>query len=502
MPSSIQRHAWKYAASLGICLGAFTSTSLIWGQEQPQAATVAASDSASAPYENYPYSSYPLTNAIPTDVPYGVAPTGLFRSPFDQDNPEPPAEPATEEPAEEDSGWQLTSLLGPRWGCNGFKVGGSMVNSYVYNFNSPSNHFNGPVTWTDRSNEYQLNQQWLYFERATSTEEKNFDIGGRIDMLYGTNYRWATSAGLEDRWSMNTSQSFYGMALPNAYLEVASGDVKLKLGHFVSPVGFFTVDTTQNFFYTIPYTYQYGEPFTHWGGLLTWNATDNLVIGGGVTRGWDNFDGSGSGSPNAGALGTVTYTFEDKSSVAMVFVWSNEYNNRTDAAGNLDFSSRYFQTFVYTKPINDQWTYVLQSDFGTQGSTSDFSGTRDIGTARWYGVNQYLFYKQCDSLSWGANFEWFRDESGYRVGCVLPTLSNPGGSDTRGLPASFYGYAGNFFQASFGPKWTPTKNLMIRPNVRWDCFAGESLNTGGLRPFDNGLKNYQGIMGLDVSFLY
>ena len=416
------------------------------------------------------------------------------------------AETAAEEAADDGPpAWSLTDLFQEgeyNWmTANQLKVGGSTVASYTFNFRSPSDKFNGPVTWTDRSNEFQLNQQWLYLERATDTTEKDWDLGGRVDMLYGTNYRWATSAGLEDRWSMNTNQQFYGMALPQLYAEAAYKNVKVKAGHFVSPVGYFTVDTSQNFFNTLPYTYQYGEPFTHTGALATVSLTDNLTVGSGFIRGWDNWDAGGAGSPNLGYLGTATYTFEDKSTLALVVVWSREFNNRFTPDGDFDFSSRYFQTLVYSRQLTENINYVFQSDFGNQGTTSDFSGTREIGNANWYGINQYLFYKQNDCWTWGANFEWFRDQNGYRVGSVLPTFTTPT-SQTRGLPADRYGYQGNFFQVTVGPKWTPNKNLFIRPNLRFDWFSGDNLNATQQKPYGDGEDSYQTILGTDIGIVY
>ena len=95
--------------------------------------------------------------------------------------------------------------------ANNIKLGGSIAQSFTYNFDSPTNRWNGPVTWTDRSNEYQLNQFWLYAEKATDTSNKDFDIGGRVDMLYGTNARLTTETGLETP-HLN-GPGIYGLAL-------------------------------------------------------------------------------------------------------------------------------------------------------------------------------------------------------------------------------------------------------------------------------------------------
>ena len=142
-------------------------------------------------------------------------------------------------------------------------IGGWVAQSYTWNPSNPSDHINGPVTWTDQSNQYQLNEFYTYMYKEAKNDGEGRALGFRIDTLYGTSARFDTSAGLEDH--INKSQSFYGLAIPQAYLEVAQNDLKTKIGHFISPVGYFTVGTYQNFFNTIPYTYQWGEPFTHTG---------------------------------------------------------------------------------------------------------------------------------------------------------------------------------------------------------------------------------------------
>lgn len=366
----------------------------------------------------------------------------------------------------------------------GMNVGGWTAQSFTWNPDRPSDRFNGPVTWTDRSNEYQLNQMWLFMDRPTDTKGSGWDLGGRMDMMYGTDYRFTTAAGLEDDW--NTG-SFYGLAMPQLYAEVAYNDLKVKMGHFLSPVGYFVVPTTGNFFNTLPYTFQYGEPFTHTGMLATYTANDQLTFGSGFIRGWDNFDNSGN--PHLGYLGTATLTGSDKQALALVVVWSKEPNQ------SLDFTSRYLHTLVYSRPLGENLTYVGQSDFGTQ-TNALVNGK----SAQWYGVNQYLFLKRSNSMTWGLGFEWFRDEDGFRVGQLLPSFGSPNARgvtyNNNGLAG---GFAGSFYQMTFGPQWRPggNANLMIRPNMRWDWYDGQR-NAGGQLPYDNGTDQHQWIWGTDL----
>jgi hypothetical protein len=351
-------------------------------------------------------------------------------------------------------------------------------NPFTWNPQSPSNRFNGPVTWTDRSNEYQLNQLYWYAERATDTEGYGFDIGGRVDLLYGTDARFTVASGLDDSW---ISSRFYGLAMPQLFLEPAAGDWKVKLGHWYSPVGYEVVPTTGNFFSTLPYTFQYGEPFTHTGLLATYGGWERLSLGSGFIRGWDNW---GNANNFLGYIGTATYTAESGNSAALVIIESMEPTQSGD------LHHRHLQTLVFSFPLSDAWTYVIQSDLGIQNQA--MLNTNDA--AWWYGVNQYLFYKVSDYWTWGIRMEWFRDQQGFRVGGFLP--------DNRGLPTDFSGYAGNFTELTFGANWKPNSNLVVRPCIRWDTYNGEVNNPQGLRPFDDGTKNWQILVGGDVILLY
>lgn len=363
---------------------------------------------------------------------------------------------------------------------HGIVAGGWIAQSFTWNPYSPVDRFNGPVTWTDRSNEWQLNEFYVFAGKAANTEGCGWDWGWRADALYGTNYRWDTAAGLETK--INNGQ-FYGLALPQLYGEVAYNDLTVKIGHFVSPVGYFAVGTANNFFPVLPYTFQYGEPFTHTGFLATWKVSDKFTWGNGLTHGWDNFDNTGN--PHAGYLGTMTYTFDENNTLAWVGTYGQE-PNLTGVSGG--FTDRYLQTLVYTHKFSDDTTGVLQSDYGGQKDA-----VREGQVANWYGLNTYLLMRQTCRTQWGFGFEWFRDENGARVGQALPSFGSPSG---RGL-ARGPGWAGNFCAFTFGPKHYFTPNLYTRAALRADWYGG-SADANGLLPFDDGTKTYQQMVTLDL----
>lgn len=375
---------------------------------------------------------------------------------------------------EDSDQWRLFAF--PWLEARNIEIGGWVAQSpFTWNPDNPADRTNGPVTWTDRSNDYQLNQLYWYAERATDTGGYGFDLGGRIDLLYGTDARFTKAIGLDTGWG---DGRWYQFSMPQLYLEPAFGDWKVKLGHWYSPVGYEVVPTVSNFFNSLPYTFQYGEPFTHTGLLAEYGGFENLSISSGFIRGWDAWGGSDA-PPNLGYIGTAAYTTEGGASLALVIIESQEPTQ------NDEYRHRHLQTLVLSVPLNDAWTYVAQSDYGFQND-AQINGK----DARWYGLNQYLFYQSSDTWTWGVRAEWFRDDGGYRV----EGFADPGWA---GAP----GFNGSFYEITFGGNWKPTSNFVARPSIRWDWYSGSPNNDGQL-PFDDGTDSNQLLIGGDIILLY
>ena len=75
----------------------------------------------------------------------------------------------------------------------------------------------------------------------------------------------------------------------------------------------------------------------------------------------------------------------------------------------------------------------------------------DVRRANWYGVAHYLTYTLNSHVSATWRSEWFADDQGVRIGAQ-----------------------GNYLENTFGVALTPMpkdhvlKNLVIRPEFRWD----------------------------------
>ena len=341
--------------------------------------------------------------------------------------------------------------------------------------------WNGPITFNDRAWQGQMNQLYLINERIL--KEDQLSLGGRVDLLYGTDYIYTTATGFDGGWNdTNGGNRYYGLAMPQLYGEVGTQALNVKFGHFYTLIGYEVVPAIGNFFYTHAYTMQYGEPFTHTGVLATWNPNDQLSIIGGITNGWDNWDNGlptlqanpfpGSTS-NASFLGAVTFSSSDGSQALTL---ANSSGNEFATASFVNPTSAYVgnrtvTSIVYSNEFTDQLTYVYQSDLGYQayagGDIPVYYETQgqQPGSAYWYGVNQYLFYNFTDYLIGGLRLEWFRDNNGTRVQYGL----------RDGSPEAT-GFAGNFWAMTWGLNYLVGNNLVIRPELRYDWFSQDLGN--------------------------
>jgi hypothetical protein len=363
-----------------------------------------------------------------------------------------------------------------RGGVYGWLDGG-----FVGNFGVPGSKFNGPYNAVDRANEPMMNQVYLVGERTLPTDGSN-GVGARADLLYGEDFFLAMSQGWETNpGSRNwNSGEYYGLAIPQLYAEVGNRDLSLKLGHFYTIVGYEGVPAVGNFFYFKSYSYQFAGPFTHWGGLVHWNATDTIEIDAGLVNGWNTL---ASAYTDANFLGRARIRNADNSfATSFAIITGNEANVFSpffQPAPPLTSANRTRYSLIFEFRPASNWEYLFHHWLGTQAD-----GLADGGTALWAGIDQYLYYRVSDTWAWGARFEWFQDTDGTRVGLARP--SNP---NRVPLP-------GNFYSLTIGPNWSPTGNFLMRPAFRWDFFGGPY---GGTRaPFNDGVSNQQTMLGFDM----
>ncbi len=276
---------------------------------------------------------------------------------------------------------------------NNLKVGGWLETSISVNDNASHDGFNGPVTFQDRTSEFQLNQLNAFIQKSVTASGDAFDWGGRFDIMFGSDSIFTQAYGnpvfnprtglAEPRgnWDLKLSgDRFYGFAMPNAYAEfnLPFGDgVDLKFGHFYTPVGYEVVTSPDNFFVTKPYTFQYGEPFTHTGILGSYTFTPNWAASAGAVTGSSTGGWDGSFNRNLAtwsAFATGTWTSDDAGTSLFI---SGTAGPQSD--NNSSFWGIY--SIVGKHNITDKLHLILQHDHGYANNVITGNGTNAVTPA-------------------------------------------------------------------------------------------------------------------------
>lgn len=399
--------------------------------------------------------------------------------------------------AESESNWIASSPAGTF--AEDLNLGGWIEQGFTWNPDSPRNRQNNPVLFNDRANEFQLNQLYLYLEKPVEHNGCDWDFGGRIDVVFGSDFRFITVPGLEEhdngtrRWN-DRQPRFYGFAMPQMYAEIASPNgVSIKLGHFYSTMGVERFAAPDNFFYSHSYTYIFGSPFTFSGALVSMDISDSLTAHGAITTGWDNWEHP---ARHVGFLGGVKWTSDTELTSLAVTVTTGKDLTVFTNAGNPIVRERVKYSLVASHQFTDRLRYILQHDFGDQQSGAIdvvvAPPTINFADAQWYGVNQYFIYDVNDELSAGLRFEWFSDQNSSRI--QIPISFVPGGNTFTG---------NDYYALTAGLNWRPHERVTIRPELRWDWsdVRGNPNVPGGnaaFRAYNDGTSGSQITIGSDV----
>jgi hypothetical protein len=390
-----------------------------------------------------------------------------------------------EEKDEPPKQWKLFN--GPRLEKHNIDVRGWIDQGYTWNPDNPVDRFNGPVTFNDRSNAYQLNQLYLIMERVTKTDKQDWDIGGRADLLYGTDQRFTVATGLETQW--NEGERFYGLAMPQLYGDIAFKKWTFRFGHFYTLHGNEVVMAPDNFFYSHAYSFQYGEPFTHTGMMLKYQLSERLSLMGAIVEGWDNWTDQ---NKKAGFLGGVNWTGpNEKTSVAWALTVSNEQPAGIDG-------TRTLSTVVITQKLGEKWKYIFQNDDGFESNVGG-GGTN----ATWYSFDNYLLYEVNDKWSYGARYEWFIDQDGTRVAGIGLRDGFLKGIPLTAIPAQWQ-------EATVGLNYKHNANTILRSELRWDwatpigvaTWTNPTTKLPAHGPFDDFTKRHQFLWSTDLIVRY
>ncbi|MBN2021218.1 MAG: porin [Pirellulales bacterium] len=364
----------------------------------------------------------------------------------------------------------------------GIRMGGWIEQGFTANAEDPKDRFNGPVGLNTRSADYQMNQLWFWLDRPTDGHRYGWDVGGHVDLVYGTDWPYGLGHNLENH--INGMDQFYGMVLPQAYGEVAVSNLKVRGGRFAGLLSYEQVPSVGNFFYSHSYTMCYTEPQLVTGVMADYQIADAVSVQGGFHQGWFMWEDI---NKYKDFMGGVRWTSRDGQTKLSYHLT----NGRQDGLGGWATKNWYAHSIVFQRRISRRTQYVLQHNLGYADDL--YLPGQPAADAEWYTINQYLFYQINPRWKAGLRFEWMRDDDGVRV---AGPAANPMYPQLRTWDG--WGYAGDFYELTAGLNWRPNANWVIRPEVRWDWYHGLRNPVNHSRPFDDGNSDDQLTFAVDA----
>lgn len=353
-------------------------------------------------------------------------------------------------------------------------------------------------TTDDRNDRLQLNQVSLIVQRDIDSK-KDYDIGFKLQGLYGTDARYDHALGLFDRVTSGREQFDLTEAWLNFHTPwLGKNGTDIKVGHYITLEGAEVVDPRSNFFYSHSYIYNFGIPIDHTGVLAVTHFDDVLDLYYGVDTGVNSTFGRGTGVPNNSPVsfhGGVGFNLLNGD---LTILATTHIGDAFPDQGSPGF----FSTNVGTRYLNDVtivWKttkqLTLTADLNYIHDDTKFFGPNGNQSADGGGIALYAAYQYNDNLAFGIRGEWFNDSQGAFVGAF------PGNSDfvnaEIGRANGSYGDGGlgnfnksnNYYAVTLAANITPTvpkqfEGFKIRPEIRYDhsdvaVFGGATSTLAG-----------------------
>ncbi|MBI3419459.1 MAG: porin [Proteobacteria bacterium] len=376
----------------------------------------------------------------------------------------------------------------PTW-FDGVKFWGHVEAGITGNTDDPSNGLNFGHLFTDRANEPLMNQLLLTVERPIDTSSKTYDLGFRLQGMYGSDARYTHFLGELD----DVTHDRHALDIVEANLQLHTpwltpGGIDFKLGQYVTLEGAEVIDAAGNFFYSHSYIFNFGIPLKHTGLMTITHLSPMFDLYLGVDSGVNtSLGGEGDNNDDAafhGGLGINGLLDGRLNILATTHIGAE---NPRNATGINVHALRYLNDITAIFKVNDKLTATTDLNYIKDDAFDVEAG----------GVAQYFTYAVNDWLSVGVRGEVYRDPSGFYVAAF------PGNQDfvrfEKGRPATVIGGGKTTYGAfTAGLNIKPPleckflQGVMIRPELRIDG----SLND--TKPFDSGKSGLQFTPAVDV----
>ena len=363
----------------------------------------------------------------------------------------------------------------------GISLYGYVEGGYMHDFTSPHKGGLTFLGYNNFKNNGVLDKVSLNLERTVDPTKKQFDVGFRLEGIFGSDAAFIHSNGM---WGKETGHTQWDFLQAYADVTLPGIPVRLRAGKWIELAGFehFSANIYGAFgdptraFYSYSYQFLYAEPGTQTGALATYVLNPQWTFDAGFTRGWNQ--SLRDSNDVLDFLGRVTFTPTDKTSVIFVMTEGPEFpiivGNNIPSGDNRDWWTAL--DLVITQKVTDKLSLGLGSDYVVTPKIPVLGN----GTKEWGGVAGYISYALDPHFTLNTRLEWYRDAAnGFSTGAPLS--------------ANYYEVTGGVAIKPF-PKDKVFSNLLFRPEFRYDR-SDHSV-------FNNGDRNHELTFSMDTLFTF
>jgi len=209
---------------------------------------------------------------------------------------------------------------------------------------------NAPAAYDVYANTIQLDQAALYFEKIEDTaQNKHFDWGYRVTLLYGTDYRFTTSHGLFSQ-QLLVKNAQYGFDPVMFYIDgffphIGKGGTVVRIGRYISLPDIEAQLAPNNYTYSHSILYTY-DCYTQLGVNVTTKINDHWTVQAGISPGCDTMPWT----TDAKVTGNVCFTYTWHNGGDALNTCDNTINDGEYAYNNL---TAFYETWYHR--INAHW---------------------------------------------------------------------------------------------------------------------------------------------------
>lgn len=362
----------------------------------------------------------------------------------------------------------------------GINIYGYVQGGYFHDFSAPHKGGITFIGYNNFKNSGVLDKVSLNLERTVDPMKKQFDLGFRLEGIYGSDAAFIHSNGM---WAKETGHT--QSDLLQAYVDIAFPDMpaKIRVGKWIELAGFeqYSANIYGAFgdpsraLYSYSYQFLFAEPGTQTGAFVTYILNPQWTFDAGLTRGWNQSTRDSNGTSDF--LGRVTFTPSDKTTIIFVMTEGPEFpiavGNNTPSGDNKDWWTAL--DLVATQKINDKLKLGLGFDYV---ETPQIPNLKD-GSKQWGGVAGYVSYAFDPHFTLNTRLEWYQDAaSGFSTGAPV---------------------GANYYESTVGiaikpfPKDKMLSNLLLRPEIRYDRSN---------RPVFNSNERNQWTFSMDALFTF